>query len=96
MEAVAQRPGNELYMRAYMDGYTAGVEKARGEISKPYLTVEDVVERYGGISKGKAYEIMVAVRHCCNGGKLNHNGMILLSELEYWESMVDAKFKERL
>ncbi|MBQ8340053.1 MAG: hypothetical protein IJX39_04580 [Clostridia bacterium] len=95
MEAV-QRPGNELYMRAYMDGYTAGVEKAKGEIVKPYLTVEDVMARYGGISKGKAYEIMVAVRHCCNGGKLNHNGMILLSELEYWESVVDAKFKERL
>ena len=95
MEAV-QRPGNELYMRAYMDGYTAGMEKARGEQTKPYLTVEDVIERYGGISKSKAYDIMVAVRHCCNGGKLNHNGMILLSELEYWESVVDQKYKERL
>ena len=96
MEAVAQRPANELYMRAYMDGYTAGVEKGKGESTKPYLTVEDVMARYGGIGKAKAYEIMVAVRHCCNGGKLNHSGMILLSELEYWERLVDAKFKERL
>ena len=95
MDAVS-RPGNELYMRAYMDGYTAGIEKGRGETEKPYLTVEDVVKRYGGISKSKAYEIMVAVRHCCNGGKLNHNGMILLAELEYWEREVDKKFKERL
>ena len=85
----------QFYMEAYMSGYTAGVEKARAETSKPYLTVEDVMARYGGMSKGKAYDIMTAVRHCCNGGKLNHSGMILLSELEYWESIVDPKFKER-
>ena len=86
----------QFYMEAYMSGYTAGVEKARAQSAKPYLTVEEVMERYGGISKCKAYEIMRAVRHCCNGGKLNHDGMILLSELEYWESIVDPKFKERL
>ena len=86
----------QFYMQAYMSGYTAGVEKARAESLKPYLTVEDVMERYGGISKCKAYEIMRAVRHCCNGGKLNHDGMVLLSELEYWESIVDPKFKDRL
>ena len=95
MDAV-QRPGNEMYMRAYMDGYTAGMERVRGEVKRPYLTVEDVIERYGGISKGKAYDIMRAVRHCCNGGKLNNDRMILLSELEYWEGIVDAKYKERL
>ena len=86
----------QFYMEAYMSGYTAGVEKARAQSAKPYLTVEDVMERYGGISKCKAYEIMRAVRHCCNGGKLNHDGMVLLSEREYWESIVDPKFKERL
>ena len=86
----------QFYMQAYMSRYTAGVEKARAESLKPYLTVEDVMERYGGISKCKAYEIMRAVRHCCNGGKLNHDGMVLLSELEYWESIVDPKFKDRL
>ena len=86
----------QFYMEAYMSGYTAGVEKARAQSAKPYLTVGDVMERYGGISKCKAYEIMRAVRHCCNGGKLNHDGMVLLSELEYWESIVDPKFKERL
>ena len=86
----------QFYMEAYMSGYTAGVEKARAQSAKPYLTVEDVMARYGGMSKCKAYEIMRAVRHCCNGGKLNHDGMVLLSELEYWESIVDPKFKERL
>lgn len=91
-----QRTGHELYMRAYMDGYTAGMEKVRGEVTKPYLTVEDVMDRYGGISKSKAYEIMRAVRHCCNGGKLNNDRMILLSELAYWESVVDKQFRERL
>lgn len=91
----ATRPGNELYMRAYMDGYTAAMEKKRAESEKPHLTVDDVAARYG-ISQGKAYEIMNAVRHCCNGGKLNNNRMILRSELEYWESTPEVKFVERL
>ena len=94
MEAVA-RPVDERYMRAYMEGYTAGLEKAQGEQEKPYLTVEDVAARYG-ISKGKAYMIMQAVRHCCNGGKLDHDGKILRSELEWWESKPEVKFVERL
>lgn len=92
---VATRPGNELYMRAYMDGYTAAMEKKRAEEEKPHLTVDDVVARYG-ISKAKAYGIMNAVRHCCNGGKLNNDRMILRSELEYWESMPEVNFVERL
>ena len=94
MDAVA-RPVDERYMRAYMEGYTAGLEKAQGEQVKPYLTVEDVAARYC-ISKGKAYEIMVAVRHGCNGGKLNHDGKILRAELEWGESQPEVKFGERL
>lgn len=92
----AERTSRELYMRAYMDGFTDGLKKAEGEAEKPFLTVEDIVTRYGGISKGKAYGIMQAVRHCCNGGKLNNDRMILRSELEYWESMPEVKFVERL
>lgn len=92
---VEKRAGNELYMRAYMDGYTAGLERARGEVKKPYLTVDDVAVRYD-VGKAKAGDIMRAVRRCCNGGKLEHDGRILLSELEYWESIPDTKFKERL
>lgn len=92
---VGKRAGNELYMRAYMDGYTAGLERARGEVKKTYLTVEDVAARYD-VGKTKAGEIMRAVRHCCNGGKLDHDGRILLSELEYWESIPDTIFKARL
>lgn len=94
--SIAERDGGELYMRAYMDGYTAALEKAEAESAKPYLTVDDVVARYNGISKGKAYEIMRAVRHCCNGGKLNNDRMILRAELEWWEREVDKRFKERL
>lgn len=87
---------SEQYMSAYMKGYMEGAKAERGEAAKPYLTVNDVCERYGGISKSKAYEIMVSVRHHCNGGKLNHDGMILRSEMEYWESSVDKKYIERL
>ena len=92
----AERTSRELYMRAYMDGFTDGLKKAEGEVEKPFLTVEDIMTRYGGISKGKAYGIMQAVRHCCNGGKLNNDRMILRAELEWWEREIDAQFKARL
>ena len=87
---------SEQYMSAYMQGYMEGIKAERGDAEKPYLTVSDVCERYGGISKSKAYEIMSSVRHHCNGGKLNHDGMILRSEMEYWESSVDKRYIERL
>ena len=88
---------NEEYMRAYMAGYTAALEKQREAEAKPYIDKDGIIERYDGkIGKNKAYEIIQAVRHCCNGGKLNSSSLVLLSELEYWESVVDAKFKERL
>jgi len=87
---------NEQYMSAYMKGYMEGIKAERGEADKPYLTVEDVCERYGGIGKPKAYDIMNAVRHYCNGGKLNHDGMILRAEIEYWESTVEKQYIERL
>nr|MBE6545778.1 hypothetical protein [Oscillospiraceae bacterium] len=87
---------DEQYMQAYMKGYMEGIKAERGEAEKPYLNVEDVRARYGGIGKPKAFDIMNAVRHYCNGGKLNHNGMILRSELEYWESIVEKRYIERL
>lgn len=88
---------DEEYMRAYMDGYTAGMEKARADARDPVIDREGLIERYRGrISDGKAYEIIRAVRHCCNGGKLNSSSLILLSELEYWESVVDPTYLERL
>lgn len=88
---------NEAYMQAYMAGYTAALEKQKEADSKPYIDKDGIIERYGGrIGQGKAYEILQAVRHCCNGGKLNSSSLVLVSELEYWESVVDAKFKERL
>ena len=88
---------SELYMRAYMEGYTAALEKANAERVKPYLDKDMIIERYDGkIGENKALEIMRAVRHVCNGGRLDHKSLILLSELEYWESLVDAKYKARL
>lgn len=90
-------PRDEAYMRAYMDGYTAALEKAAGEAEKPYIDMEGLIERYGGrIGQNKAREILQAVRHCCNGGKLNSCSLVLRSELEYWESIVDKQFLARL
>lgn len=82
------------YMKAYMEGYTAAMEKKTEKA--PYLDVNGIIERYGGIGINKAREIMQSVRHTCNGGRLNSAGMILLSEMEYWESIVDKKYRERL
>ena len=88
---------NEAYMRAYMDGYTEGLKKASGEAEKPYIDFKGIIERYGGrIGENKAREILQAVRHCCNGGKLKSSSLVLRSELEYWESVVDKKFLARL
>lgn len=85
---------NVSYMKAYMEGYTAAMEKKNDK--PPYLDVHGIVERYGGIGINKAREIMQSVRHVCNGGRLNSAGMILRSEMEYWESIVDKKYRERL
>lgn len=89
---------NEAYMRAYMQGYTDGMEKAasdRGD-DKPYIDLQGVIERYGGIGEAKARYILTAVRHVCGGGKIGLATKVLKSELEYWESIVDKRFVERL
>ena len=88
---------SELYMQAYMDGYTAAMEKAKAERYKPYIDKEALIERYDGkIGVNKALTIMRNVRHVCNGGRLEHDSLILRSELEYWEGLVDKQFKARL
>lgn len=88
---------SELYMKAYMDGYTAAMEKAKAARAKPYVDKESLIERYDGkIGVNKALEILRNVRHVCNGGSLHHDSLVLLSELEYWEGLVDKQYKERL
>lgn len=88
------RETSEAYMRAYMDGYTAAKE-GRGQ--QPYIDKDGIIKRYGGkIGQNKAGEIIRAVRHVCNGGKLNSCSIVLMSELLYWESIVEKKFVERL
>lgn len=91
-----ERIVNEAYMRAYMDGYTAALEKQKEKQEKPYLDLNDIVERYGGIGVAKAREIIRAVRTVCNGGKLDSCSKILLSEITFWESIVDKQYKSRL
>lgn len=86
---------NEQYMRAYMEGYTAA--KAERDKPKPYLDKDDIIARYDNkIGVNKAREIIRAVRQACGGGKLNHESLVLLSEVEYWESLVDKRRVERL
>lgn len=87
------------YMKAYMDGYTAAM-KERQELQEnkpPYIDKQGIIDRYDGrIGVNKAGEILRAVRRACNGGKLDSSSLVLVSELEYWESIVDKKYKERL
>lgn len=88
---------SEAYMRAYMDGYNAALKTIKDADEKPYIDREGLIKRYDGkIGDAKAYAILDAVRHYCNGGKLNTNKLVLRSELEYWESEVEKKYKERL
>lgn len=88
---------NEPYMRAYMAGYTAALEKTKADGDKPYLDLQDIIDRYDGkIGINKARDIMRAIRHCCNGGKLDSCSLVLRSEVEYWETLVDKRFKKLL
>ena len=87
----------DTYLQAYAEGYLAASKEMEGRATKPYIDKEALIARYDGkISMDKAYEIIRAVRHVCNGGRLQSTSMVLLSELEYWESLVDKQFKARL
>ena len=80
-----------------MEGYTAALKLEREEKGKPYIDKEALIKRYDGkIGLNKAGDIIRAVRRVCGGGKLDCAGMVLLSELEYWERTVNPEFKERL
>ena len=90
----------EEYLKAYAEGYMAGLEKARAEAQekepkRPYVTVEDIMEDYQ-ISKPKAYGVLRGIRMACNGGMLNHEGCVKRSEYEYWKTLVDKQYKARL
>lgn len=97
MQANQDNNTREAYMRAYMDGYNAALKTIKETAEKPYIDREGLIKRYDGkIGDSKAYAILDAVRHYCNGGKLNTNKLVLRSELEYWENEVEKKYKERL
>lgn len=87
----------DLYRKAYMDGYLAAKREIENGNEKPYIDKEGIIKRYdGNIGINKAGEIIRAVRRVCNGGKLDSCSLVLISELKYWESVVDKKFRERL
>ena len=53
------------------------------------LTYEDMMVRYS-VKKGKARDLIRAIRSVCGGGKLGI-GKVLPSEVRYWESLVDMR-----
>lgn len=82
---------SEEYKSAYMAGYMAGKESA---VKQPYLDRDGIIARYGGkIGINKAMQIIRSVRHTCGGGKLDSASLVLVSEVEYWESQVNKEFK---
>lgn len=83
------------YAKGYIDGFLAATEEHKAKEEKPYFDVEDIMKRYN-VGTSKAYNILRAVRRCCNGGKLLSAGSVLKSELLYWESIVEKNFVERL
>ncbi|MBR2343012.1 MAG: hypothetical protein IKA64_02020 [Clostridia bacterium] len=87
----------EQYMRAYMDGYTAAIEKLKreGTGEPPYIDAAGIMERYR-VGEKKAHEIIRAVRYCCGGGMLGASGKVKMAELLYWESLVDKTKVTRL
>ena len=85
---------SENYMSAFMDGYLAAMAKYKTD-EKKVLTVADIQERYHcGINK--AQNIMQSILRCCNGGMLNTPGRCKPAEADYWDTLVDKQYKERL
>ena len=83
------------YALAFAQGYAAGVASVQAAPPSPVLKVEDIQKRYG-VGINKARNILQAIRHVCNGGKLGSSSAVLISEAVHWESLVDAQFKARL
>ena len=83
------------YARAYAAGYADGIAACGGGRTSPVLKLGDIQARYS-VGVNKARQILQAIRHYCNGGKLESASAVLVSEAEYWESLVDKTFKERL
>ena len=83
------------YAIAFAEGYAAGISAANVAKTSPVLKVEGIMARYD-VGLNKARNILRAIRTVCNGGKLDASGAVLVSEAEYWESLVDAQFKKRL
>ena len=59
------------------------IREAR-EAAKTAIRYTDIMERYG-VGIVKARNIIRDIRRTCGGGKLGA-GMVLPSELEYWEN----------
>lgn len=87
----------EEYMKIYAEGYVAGLEKAKENAECPYIDAKGIMERYNNkIGIGKARDILRAVRMQCNGGMLESASIVKMSELLYWESIVDKQFNARI
>ncbi len=85
----------EIYLSAYLAGYMKALQEKQEEQRTAYVDVDGIMKRYG-IGINAARDVLKGVRHVCNGGKLNSSSKVLVAELEYWESLVDTRFKERL
>ena len=84
------------YARAYAEGYAAGIASVQViPPPSPVLKIEDIMKRYD-VGLNKARQILQAIRHVTNGGALDCSGAVLVSEAEYWETLVDKTFKKRL
>lgn len=78
------------YREAYMAGYMEGFRKAKEEDKPIYLDREALMKRYN-VGETKAEDIIRDIRRECGGGRIGHVSRVLLSEVEYWESIVDKR-----
>lgn len=69
------------------------IQKTR-EAAKTAIRYTDIMERYG-VGIVKARNIIREIRRTCGGGKLGA-GMVLPSELEYWETHPNTNYVKRL
>lgn len=62
--------------------------------SKTAIRYPDIMERYG-VGIVKARNIIRDIRRTCGGGRLGA-GMVLPSELEYWETHPNTTYTRRI
>lgn len=90
-----ENENREQFLSGYLAGYMKAIQEKQAEEQMAYVDAEAIAKRYD-IGINAARDVLKGIRHVCNGGKLGSCSKVLVSELKYWESLVDKQYVARL